>query len=334
MKLPLLEKEEEIEENTFQDEEEEEDVLLPPKPRGQTVLLILAGLCAVLLVAVLALSLPAMLQKPQQELGGDPEAMLRPSYVEEEIELKDDPILEETTEETTEPTIPPEANPYNQFDFQYNRNNYLLCVKQDSYPGVDVSSFQGKIDWPKVAASGIRFAMVRLGYRGWGEAGNMKVDDNAVENLEGAAAAGLEVGAYFFSQATSIQEVDDEIKFALEVLGDRHLSMPIVMDWEIANPEGRTRNVDRRTLTECLRYYCETMTEKGYHPMIYFNWGQASRMIHLSELEDYPFWLALYQDRMTFPFRVEMWQYTCTGQVPGINGDVDINVFMPDTRAK
>lgn len=334
MKLPLLKKENIPEDDSFLDEEEEEDVLLPKKPMGQTVLLLIAAVCVVVLGVVLALSLPAMTRKPAQEPAGDPEAMLRPSYIEQEIELKEDPILEETTEETTEPTIPPELNPYNEFDFQYNRHNYLLCTKQDSYPGVDVSSFQGKIDWPRVAASGIRFAMVRLGYRGWGEAGNMKVDEYAVENLEGAAAAGLEVGAYFFSQATNIQEVDDEIKFALEILGEHSISMPIVMDWEVANAEGRTRNMDRRTLTECLRYYCEVMTEKGYHPMIYFNWGQASRMIYLSELEDYPFWLALYQDRMTFPYRVEMWQYTCTGRVPGINGDVDINVFMPDTRAK
>ena len=74
------------------------------------------------------------------------------------------------------------------------------------------------------------------------------------------------------------------------------------------------------------------MVDFGYQPMVYFNWSLADRRLYLNELEDYPFWLALYQDRMTYPFRVEMWQYTCTGRVPGINGDVDINVFMPDAR--
>ena len=73
---------------------------------------------------------------------------------------------------------------------------------------------------------------------------------------------------------------------------------------------------------------------RGFDPMVYFNWTQASRMIYLNELEDYPFWLALYQDRMTFPFRVEMWQYTSEGKVPGIEGDVDINLYIPDLRKK
>lgn len=79
-----------------------------------------------------------------------------------------------------------------------------------------------------------------------------------------------------------------------------------------------------------LRYFCDEMASRGYDAMIYFNWTQASKMLYLNELEDYPFWLALYQDRMTFPFRVEMWQYTSEGTVPGIEGEVDINVYIPD----
>ena len=89
---------------------------------------------------------------------------------------------------------------------------------------------------------------------------------------------------------------------------------------------------DPRTLTELQKHFAATMEEKGHDPMIYFNWNVSRNLLYLSELEDYPFWLALYQDRMTYPFRVEMWQYTCTGRVPGIQGDVDINVFMPDSR--
>ena len=89
-----------------------------------------------------------------------------------------------------------------------------------------------------------------------------------------------------------------------------------------------------RTLTDCLLHFCQVMEGKGYQPMVYFNWSQSRNLLFLHELEDYPFWLALYQDRMTYPYRVEMWQYTCTGRVPGIQGDVDINVFMPDSRKK
>ena len=199
--------------------------------------------------------------------------------------------------------------------------------------GVDVSAFQHDIDWNQVKASGVDFAMLRLGYRGWGAKGTLVEDEYIQQNLAGTAAAGIPIGAYFFSQATTLDEVHEEIEFMLEILGDYQLDYPIVLDWEVANPtEGRVRNVTRRELTDMLRYFCDEMNARGFDPMVYFNWTQASRMIYLSELEDYPFWLALYQDRMTFPFRVEMWQYTSEGKVPGIEGDVDINVYIPDLR--
>lgn len=310
---------------------EEEESPRPKRNPAETVLLILAALCALLLVGVIAVSLPYFRQTP-----ADPQALVQDVHVEEEQILKEEPLLPEETEPevTTEPTIPPEANPYTQFDFQYNRDNYLICQAQDSYPGVDVSAFQGEIDWEAVAASGIKFAMIRLGYRGYGAKGNMVEDEYAQKNLQGAHDAGLYVGAYFFSQATNLQEVDDEIRFLLKILGDHELNMPLVLDWETVTDTGRTRNVDRRTLTDCLRYFCDEVSLRGFQPMIYFNWSQARRMLYLNELEDYPFWLALYQDRMTFPYRVEMWQYTCTGRVPGIQGDVDINIFMPDYRGR
>ena len=87
--------------------------------------------------------------------------------------------------------------------------------------------------------------------------------------------------------------------------------------------------MDARTLTDMQKHFCKTMTDFGYQPMVYFNWTTANKLLYLNELEDYPFWLAMYQDRMSFPWKVEMWQYTCTGRVPGIQGDVDINVYMP-----
>lgn len=304
-----------------------EDDRPPRSPRRpEAILGILALLAAAALIVVLVLSIPYF--RTAEE---DPEALAHPQHVVEEDILKADPI-ETEPEETAVPTIPPERNPYNQRDFQYNRNNYLICTKQDSYPGIDVSAYQGDVDWEQVAGSGIRFAIVRLGYRGYGKAGKMVEDSYAKKNLAGAAEAGLGVGAYFFSQALNIQEVDEEIDFLLDILGDTHLDMPIILDWEIVNESARTVNMDARTLTDCLLHFCQVMEEKGYQPMVYFNWSQSRNLIYLHELEDYPFWLALYQDRMTYPYRVEMWQYTCTGKVPGIQGDVDINVFMPDFR--
>lgn len=292
----------------------------PMKPELVIVLVAIAS--ALLMMGMLIACIPYYDQTV------DPEPMLQQQR--EQEQLQESPEPETEPEETVVPTIPPEINPYYKRDFQFDSNNYLICTKQDSYPGVDVSSFQGEIDWKKVKNSGIRFAMVRLGYRGYGQAGNMVVDEYARKNLEGAQKAGLEVGAYFFSQATSIDEVDDEIFFFMQTLGDFELTMPIVLDWEYISDTARTAHVDARTLTDMQKHFCETMVNFGYTPMVYFNWHLADSTLYLSELEDYPFWLALYQNRMTYPFRVEMWQYTCTGRVPGIQGDVDINVYMPD----
>ncbi len=306
-----------------------------PRTSGAVVFLgAAAAVCLVIFLLILAASflLPSLKEARQDQ--EDPDAFLHGIRLEEESQLKENPIVaEEETEATQETTIPPEANPFDQYDFQYNKQNYLYCLKQESYVGVDVSAFQHDIDWNQVKASGVDFAMLRLGYRGWGAKGTLVEDEYIQQNLAGTAAAGIPIGAYFFSQATTLDEVHEEIEFMLEILGDYQLDYPIVLDWEVANPtEGRVRNVTRRELTDMLRYFCDEMSARGFDPMVYFNWTQASRMIYLSELEDYPFWLALYQDRMTFPFRVEMWQYTSEGKVPGIEGDVDINVYIPDLR--
>lgn len=294
--------------------------------RPVLVLGIIALMELVLLIVLVAACLPYF-----QGEADDPQAVVRkePMMILEETEPAAEEIPEETEPET-EPTIPPEANPYTVKDFQYDRNNYLYCLRQNSYKGVDVSAFQGDIDWKKVKASGIDFAIIRLGYRGYGKAGKMVEDEYVQDNLTEAKEAGLPIGAYFFSQALNIKEVDEEIEFMLEILGDHELDLPIILDWEIPGAEDpRTKNMDARTLTEIQKYFCQVMTEKGYDPMIYFNWHQANNLYYLSELEDYDFWLAFYQDRMTFPYKVEMWQYTDQGRVPGIPNSVDLNVYIP-----
>ena len=160
------------------------------------------------------------------------------------------------------------------------------------------------------------------------------VAKDAKANLEGATKAGLEVGAYFFSQALNEEEVHEEIDFMLEILGDTEISMPVVFDWEYISAEARTANMDDRTLTDLNLIYCERMEKEGYQPMIYFNSTQARTLLFLHELEDYPFWLAYYSDRMTYPYRFEMWQYSCTGRVPGIQGDVDLNILLLDQKLR
>ena len=315
----------------------ETEELLPARKRRQLrpewILGILAAAAALLLAVVLLMSRSYFPEKAPASAGEDPEALLHQQQAEDSAWPPLDQFLEPTEsdeeEEPAIPTIPPERNPYDKFDFQYNRHNYLLLQNVKSYAGVDVSAFQGKVDWKKVKQSGIDFAIIRLGYRGY-ESGKLVEDEYAKINLKNAKEAGLKIGAYFFSQALNIKETDQEIQFMLKILGDTKLDMPIVLDWEIPANTARTRNMDARTLTDIQRHFCGFMRDKGYQPMIYFNWHQSEHLYVLHELEDYPFWLALYQDRMTYPWKVEMWQYTDKGKVPGIAGNVDLNVYMPD----
>ena len=293
--------------------------------RPEVIMAIIALLCALLLAAVIFVSMPYF------GADEDPDALPQRHEPQRATEARVETFLEPTVPETgpENPTIPPDPNPYDRYDFQYNRNNYLLLQNVHSSAGVDVSAYQGNIDWEKVKASGIEFAIVRLGYRGYGS-GKLVKDDYAVKNLEGARKAGLKVGAYFFSQALSVKEVDQEIAFMMDVLDGFLPDMYMVLDWEIPTADARTASMDARTLTDIQLHFCRTVSEKGYSPLVYFNWHQSENLYYLSELEDYPFWLALYQDRMTYPWKVEMWQYTSSGRVPGIAGDVDINVYMPN----
>ena len=310
--------------------------------RPEHIMGLIAALLTVLLAGMLLLCWPSISrQQPEasqpqvvQSLPTeeDPQIFLEQQHLSQESQAAQEETGEastQETEETTLPTIPPDPNPYGRLDFQYQRHNYLYCLRTESYAGVDVSAYQGDINWKKVAASGIDFAMIRLGYRGYGKAGRLVEDDWAQKNLFEASREGLSIGAYFFSQALTFQEVDEEIQFMLDILGDYTLDMPIVLDWEIPTPEARTASMDAETLTALHLYFCEQMDALGYQPMVYFNWHQSENLLYLNQLEEYPFWLALYQDRMTYPWKVEMWQFTCTGKVPGIRGDVDVNIYMP-----
>lgn len=237
------------------------------------------------------------------------------------------PTTVPTTVPATEATLPPpEENPYGPLDFVYE-GDYLTCTAGDAELGIDVSTWQGQIDWQQVKDAGISFAMIRVGYRGIQE-GTLDVDDWAQTNYAGASAAGVKVGAYFFSQAITPQEAKEEAQFVLEQIRDWNVEMPIVYDWEYVSDTARTRNVDARTLTDCTKAFCDTIREAGYTPMVYFNMDHSHKNMYLEELTDYGFWLAMYQSSMTYAYKVDMWQYSDEGSVPGINGNVDMNLYF------
>lgn len=232
--------------------------------------------------------------------------------------------------ETTGPTeFPLNENPYGPGDFAYD-GAYLSCLAGPAKLGVDVSSHQQDIDWAQVADAGMEFAMIRIGYRGYGAAGTVQMDEYAGQNLLGARQAGLQVGAYFFSQAVSIPEAAAEAASCIEFLQDYELDLPVVFDWEYVSEEARSTSVDPDTLLQCALVFCQAMERAGYQPMIYFNPHVARDYLDVTQLSQYPFWLAQYQDQLDYPHAVEMWQYTNKGTVPGIPGDADINLWFTD----
>lgn len=235
--------------------------------------------------------------------------------------------------EPAETTVPTEAtlptNPYSAGDFTYDERGFLTCACADTRTGIDVSDHQREVDWQQVARAGIEFAFVRIGYRGYSE-GGIYADEYAPRNIKGAQAAGLDAGVYFYSQALTPEEAEEEADFCLDFLKDHEIQLPVVYDWEYVSTQARTGNMNMQTLTACAIAFCEKIRAAGYEPMIYANPDIARNFLDLRQLQDYPFWLALYADTMDYPYRMDYWQYTASGSVPGIQGNVDMNLqFMP-----
>ena len=195
--------------------------------------------------------------------------------------------------------------------------------------GIDVSEHQEVIDWQQVKASGVEYVMIRVGWRGYTQ-GELFADTLAQTHYAGAKAAGLKVGAYIFSQAISVEEGIEEANYLLAQTKDWQIDMYLALNWEHVGDENRTTAVDARTLTDITKAFCQTVANANKRPMIYFDAWLASSRLFLSELTEYPFWLAQYAQEMDFSFPVKMWQYTCTGRVSGIDEDVDINRYYTE----
>ena len=217
-------------------------------------------------------------------------------------------------------------NPYSPEDFA-TVGGYVTCTAGPTRRGIDVSAHQGNIDWERVRAEGFDFAFIRIGYRGY-SVGDIYPDEYARENLAEAKAAGFDVGVYFYAQAISIEEAKQEAQWCLDFLAGENLQLPVVYDWEYVSPSARTGGMDKATLTECAKTFCAAIETAGYTPMIYFNNHVSRDLLDLKALEQYPFWLAQYKDQMDYPYQVDFWQYTESGKVPGIEGDVDIDLMF------
>ena len=243
-----------------------------------------------------------------------------------------DPVQEQTPVEPVdlEPTVP--ENSYDPAGF-YEEGGFKRYKSEDTLAsvGVDVSSHQQEIDWELVAANGVEFAMIRVGYRGYTE-GEIQSDDYFVQNIEGARAAGLDVGVYFFSQALDEQEAIDEANYVLEQIKPYSLSYPVIFAWEDIEADARTDGMDSVQLTKNAIAFCDTIEQAGYRAGVYFNQRFGYEEFDLESLQDYVFWLAEYNDTPSFSFHFQIWQYCNDGRVDGIKTDVDLNLAF--LRAK
>lgn len=198
-----------------------------------------------------------------------------------------------------------------------------------TYPGavlgVDVSSHQGDIDWKRVRADGVEFAILRIGFRG-NTAGSLNMDEAFAGNYVEARNAGLRVGAYFFSQAISEQEAREEAAYTLRLLDGVPLELPVFFDWEEA-AEGRTGGKASSEVGGYAAAFCQTLTEGGYQAGVYFNQRYGYSIMHLENLLDHAFWIAEYADCQSFSFRTELWQFTGSGHVDGIDTIVDMDLL-------
>ena len=245
-----------------------------------------------------------------------------------------DPTTEPTSgtrpPETTEATLPPPPeNPYGPIDFDVvdEETQEITLNSGNAIKGIDVSEWQGNIDWQQVKDSGVEYVIIRVGGRGTSE-GTLYGDSRCQEYYEGATAVGLKVGAYIFAQSITEEEAIEEAEYVLEAVKNWDIQMPLVYDWEYIDKYARTAHMDSRTLTDMAKAFCDRILAAGYEPMLYFGRSQSADLLNLEELVDYRFWLAMYTTIMDYPYKVDMWQYTDTGSVPGISGNVDLNLWF------
>lgn len=199
-----------------------------------------------------------------------------------------------------------------------------------AHKGIDVSKYQKEIDWEEVAGDGVEYAFIRLGIRGYTK-GEILEDENFKDNIEGALHNDIDVGVYFFTQAASVEEAEEEARYVLDALEPYKIDYPVVLDVEaVSNSNARTRNLTKEERTQYCITFCEMIREAGYTPMIYGNMKTFMLMLDLGQLEGYDKWVAFYDEPMYYPYAFKIWQYTDKGSVAGIEGDVDLNISFEE----
>lgn len=215
--------------------------------------------------------------------------------------------------------------------------NYVHNTRYNTeniYDVIDVSVYQGTIDWNKVKASGVENAFLRVGFRGYGDAGTLVEDTSFKTNLKNARNAGVSVGIYIYSQAITEAEAIEEAKFAISRVKTYELGLPVVIDYEYASVRGGLggrlyqAGLSRTQMTDICEAFCDTVKNGAFVPMIYANRNMLETKLNSAELESkYKIWLAEYNTTARYKGFYEFWQYSERGTVDGISGLVDTNFW-------
>ena len=205
--------------------------------------------------------------------------------------------------------------------------------------GIDVSKYQPTINWNKVAKAGVDYAIIRVGYRGYGASGGMGADTHFVKHIEGAISEGVDVGVYFFSQAITEKEAIQEAEYVLKKIAGYPITMPVVFDFEYATVDGKlggrlyNAKLTKQQATAICMAFCKTIENAGYVPMVYANPSLLNNNLNASEISSkYKIWLANYTSMTAYKGTYDFWQYTEKGKVDGISGNVDCNFWYQDPQ--
>ncbi len=232
------------------------------------------------------------------------------------------------------PYLPKNEYDYTKLVCQSDIMKYFVEGKQVSYVGCDLSKYQDYVDFVKLKKAGIDFVMLRVGSRGYGT-GQLSIDDYYLDNIKRASDAGLDIGLYFYSQAVSELEAEEEANLVLANIGEYKITFPIAIDMElVANDSCRIENLSREEKTKITKKFLQTVQNAGYLPMIYGNKEWLVKKIDLSKLTDYDVWLSQPGDIPDFPYRFTMWQYSTTTSIDGIAGYANMNISFIDYSEK
>lgn len=196
---------------------------------------------------------------------------------------------------------------------------------EEGQMGIDVSKWNGEIDWDRVQNAGITYAIIRCGYRG-SSTGALVEDPYFRQNMQGALAAGLKVGVYFFTQATNEVEAVEEASMALALCEGYKITYPIFIDTEGAGGNGRADGLDMETRTRVCQAFCETVEDAGYSGGVYGSRNWFRTKLRMDGLTDHIIWLAEYRETPVYGGNYHFWQYTSSGNVDGIEGRVDLDI--------